>query len=259
MVICVFVQLCKYANTNIRHMENSIFSRLEILLNNHNLEKLSKLTIAIFGLGGVGGITTELLCRSGIKNLIICDFDKVQLSNLNRQILYTINDIEKFKVDIVEKRLLSINPKIKIIKLNNRIDDEFINNYLPNYKFDFAIDAIDSLKAKADLIIYLLKNNIPFISSMGAAGKTDITKIRCDYIENTVNCRLSAVLKKKLRKQIEINKNIFVVYSPERQKKGIYPPTAEPSKIINGSIAHITNTFGAYCVDYFFKLFINAL
>ena len=146
-----------------------MFDRLELIIGD-KIKQLNKKTILLLGLGGVGGHVFETLVRSGIGTIIIVDNDKIDKTNLNRQILATNQNINQPKVDEAEKRKNLINPNCTIIKIKEFITEENLN-ILFNQKIDFIIDAIDTIKTKKAVIKYALKNNIKIISVMGTGNK----------------------------------------------------------------------------------------
>lgn len=190
-------------------------NRLELLIGKDSLEKIKKLKILIVGLGGVGGYTFETLVRSGIENITIVDFDKVDETNLNRQILTNSNNIGKYKTEVALERALLINKNVNINKLNiflnkdNR-DELNINQY------DYIVDACDSLDTKELLMNYSYKYKIKLISSMGTAKKMDATKLEITTLNKTSYDALAKLLRKRIDKKIQ-NK-IIVVSSTEKPK-----------------------------------------
>ena len=161
-------------------MNEDIFSRAEALLGDATMQRVKNAKVLIFGVGGVGSWCAEGLVRSGISNLTIVDFDVVAPSNINRQLMAIPSVVGEPKVEEMRKRLLQINPNAEIVALNARFDADFTKSY-PNLrldKFDYVVDAIDSLDDKIQLI--LQATSIPtlkFFSSMGAAMKFDPTKV----------------------------------------------------------------------------------
>ena len=190
-------------------------NRLELLIGKDSLEKIKKLKILIVGLGGVGGYTFETLVRSGIENITIVDFDKVDETNLNRQILTNSNNIGKYKTEVALERALLINKNVNINKLNiflnkDNIDELNINQY------DHIVDACDSLDTKELLMNYSYKYKIKLISSLGTAKKMDATKLEITTLNKTSYDALAKLLRKRIDKKIQ-NK-IIVVSSTEKPK-----------------------------------------
>lgn len=185
--------------------------RLLPLFKEEGLKKLNNATVAVVGVGGVGGICAITLARSGVGTIIIQDFDKVEESNINRQIVANYNTIGLYKVDVLEKQIKEINPNCKVIKLNSFFDKD--NLSLFSYNIDYVIDAIDSFESKCLLIENCINRNIQFISSMGAAKKLDLTKVSITKINKTSYDPLA----KKIRNAFK-NNNFYVVSSTEETK-----------------------------------------
>lgn len=188
------------------------FSRTRLLIGNANLQKLEKKHVAVFGVGGVGGFVAESLVRSGIGELTIVDSDTVAPSNLNRQIIATVENIGKPKTLAIKERLLSINPNVKV----NTVDTFYLPENADTLDitiFDYIVDAIDTVTAKVELIKRATINGIPVISCMGTGGKTDPTKLKVTDIYKTQGCPLARVMRNLLKKNGI--KKLKVVYSDE--------------------------------------------
>lgn len=213
------VKWVKSAEDIIKDLNNNdISARTRILLGDKNLEKIKKLKVAIFGLGGVGGTAAEALARTGVKKLYLFDSDTVMASNLNRQILYTSNDIGLNKAKIAKQHFETVNPDLKVKATNLFIAEENLNE-VKFEKFDYVIDAIDSTKSKIALIKYCLKNNIPFISSLGMGNRVDLTKLEITTLDKTHDDPLAKKLREELKKDKVDLRKIKVVASTETPKK----------------------------------------
>lgn len=189
--------------------------RLESLIGKENLNKLQNIKIAIVGIGGVGGYVLEGLVRSGVMNITLIDGDKIDPTNLNRQIISTSNNIGELKVNEAAKRVLQINPNVIVNKFSIFLTKENIQDIIGD-DFDYVIDACDDVDVKNELIKFCYKNNIKIISSMGTAKKLDGTKFKIDTLNNTKYCPLA----KKIRKSLSLDEQKYttVVYSEEVQK-----------------------------------------
>lgn len=189
--------------------------RLESLIGKENLNKLQNIKIAIVGIGGVGGYVLEGLVRSGVMNITLIDGDKIDPTNLNRQIISTSNNIGELKVNEAAKRVLQINPNVIVNKFSIFLTKENIQEIIDN-DFDYVIDACDDVDVKIELIKFCYKNDIKIISSMGTAKKLDGTKFKIDTLNNTKYCPLA----KKIRKSLSLDEQKYttVVYSEEVQK-----------------------------------------
>lgn len=211
------------------------FSRNILLFGEENQKKLFNSTILLFGVGGVGSYTFEALVRAGIGKLIIVDFDKVDITNINRQLIATHQTIGQNKVDVALKRGLDINPNVNIETYNLKVDENNINNI--NFStVNYIIDAVDDVNAKIAIIKKAINLNIPVISSMGTGNKLDPTKLILTDIAKTSNCPLARVMRKKLR-DIGIN-HLPVLFSTEI-------PTKEYNQTnIVASISFVPSTGG---------------
>ncbi len=176
-------------------------------------EKIRNLKVAIIGLGGVGSIIPISLVRSNVKSLLLIDKDKVELSNLNRQIGYDKNDINKYKGDVLKYKLSFLNDNLSINIKNEKIDENFDFNIFSSY--DYIIDCIDDIKAKILLIKYSLKNNKKIISSLGMGKKYFPSKIEITTLNKTYNDRLAKKLRYELKKEEVDLKKVVVCFSSE--------------------------------------------
>ena len=183
------------------------------VLGNDKVESFKNKVILVFGLGGVGGTALEALARSGFMNFIIVDFDKVDESNLNRQILYTKNDVGLDKTIAAKNKLLSINPDIKIETISTKIDVGSLVNF--NKKAGFIIDAIDFVKGKLEIYNFAIKNDIPFISSLGMGNRIDPSKVSITKLNQTSGDPLARKIRYDAKQMgLDLSK-INVVYSKE--------------------------------------------
>lgn len=213
-------------------------NRIRMLVGDEKIRKIKSATVMVFGCGAVGSFAIEALARSGVGNIILLDFDRVEKSNINRQLFATESTLERKKTDIARERIADINPDIKVTIFDIFFDD---NTALP-VRPDFVIDAIDTVQSKIAIYRWCEKNNIPFISSMGAARKTDPTKIKLDKISKTFACPMAAKIRKIVREE-KIH-DFPVVFSTEIPRGEI-----EPGKNF-GSIITVTGTFGLVMANY---------
>jgi tRNA threonylcarbamoyladenosine dehydratase len=193
---------------------NEIFQRTELLLGNEFIEKAASKRVIIFGLGGVGSWCAETLVRSGIGHLTLVDSDLVSTSNINRQLMATTKTVGLPKVDVLRERLLEINPEADIIALQKIYGPE-THDYFSIESFHFIIDAIDSLSNKIYLIQKATQTEAFFVSSMGAALKTDPSKIKVAEFWQVQGCRLGAALRKRITRSGGIKRKFLCVYSDE--------------------------------------------
>lgn len=197
-------------------MIDPFLDRTKALIGEKNISKLINSKVGILGLGGVGGAAFEIIVRTGINNIIIVDYDKVDITNLNRQILTNRNNVGEYKIDVAEKRGLSINPNLKITKFLEKISEENITTLQLN-TCDYVIDCIDDVDGKLQLIKYCKSNNIPVISAMGSGKRIDPTKLEITDIYKTRGCPLARKMRQQLRK--ENIDSLKVVYSTENPIK----------------------------------------
>lgn len=194
-----------------------MYERIIKLIGEENLNKIKNKTVCIVGLGGVGGFATEAIVRSGVGNVIIVDYDRIDISNLNRQIITNQNNIGESKVQEMQKRIKSINPNCNITIIEEKIDSNNINLIFQN-KIDYLIDACDTITTKEALIIECIKRKIKIISSMGTGNKLNPTLLEiCDIRKTSYD-----PIAKKIRKFVTDNKikdKIPVVYSKEQNPK----------------------------------------
>lgn len=192
-------------------MENQ-FSRTELLLGQEGLSRLKAARVAIFGIGGVGGYVAEALARSGVGSLELIDSDTICLSNLNRQIIATLPDIGRYKVDVMKERILSINPEARV----NVRRCFFLPETAAEFDFSqytYVVDAVDTVAAKIQIILQAKESGVPVISSMGAGNKLDPARFQVADIYETSVCPLARVMRKELKKRgVE---SLKVVYSTE--------------------------------------------
>ena len=188
------------------------FSRTEMLIGNDGMEKLGNAKVAVFGLGGVGSFVCEGLARSGVGNFVLVDFDKVDESNINRQLIATVKTIGKYKVDLMRQRILDINPDANVETHREFfMADSETDIITPD--LSYAVDCVDTIMAKIAIICKCDELDVPVISAMGAGNKLDPTTFEVADIYETSVCPLARIMKKDLRKR-NIEK-LKVVYSTE--------------------------------------------
>ena len=224
---------------------NNRLHRINLLIGENGVEKLKNSTVMVVGCGAVGSFAIESLARCGVGHLIIIDFDKIEESNINRQLFALDSTIGEPKVDVAKQRIHDINPEIIVDSYNIFFDEKTNLNIKP----DFVIDAIDSVSSKIALYKWCFNNHVPFISSMGAARKTDITKIKVGTILKTTVCPLASKIRKTIR---DLKMPDFpVVYSIE-----VATPQINGGREF-GSIINITGTFGLMLSDFVIKKLLS--
>ena len=185
-----------------------MFSRTELLIGD-SINKLHNSKVIVFGVGGVGGYAVEMLARAGVGNFTLVDYDKVDISNKNRQIIALDSTIGKNKVDVMKERILSYYPDCNVNVILSKLSPDNIESFnLENY--DYIVDAIDMVTSKVALITYAKENNIPIISAMGAGNRIGVPKVQVCDIYKTYNDGLSKVMRKLLRERnIKSHKVVF--------------------------------------------------
>lgn len=235
-------------------MEQSIFQRTELLLGEEMMNKLAQKRVIIFGIGGVGSWCAESLIRTGIQKLTIVDFDRICETNINRQLHATTQTTGQAKTEVLKKRLLEINPEAEITAIHEKYDDETSGSFRLD-SYDYIIDAIDSLKSKIHLIRKATNTNAVFFSSMGAALKTDVSRIKTVEFWKVSGCPLAAALRKTMRKEKQFpGKKFLCVYSDELLKN---QGKELPGKTPNGTVVHITASFGLRLTGLVIQHLIN--
>lgn len=190
------------------------FSRLELIVGENGLQRLANSTVAVFGVGGVGGGAVEALARAGVGNLVLIDYDTVCVTNINRQIIALESTVGQPKVDVMYQRVQEINPACNVVCYNTTYTAENADQLLAA-SYDYVIDAIDMVTSKLHLIESCYRQNIPVISAMGAGNKLDPTKLQVVDLSDTHTCPLAKVVRIELRKR-GIRQGIPVVFSTER-------------------------------------------
>ncbi len=223
--------------------------RTELLLGEEKLNLLRNANVLVVGVGGVGAYAAEMIVRAGVGRMTIADADKVSESNINRQLVALHSTIGREKCDILAERLKDINPELQLSVVNRFIKDDETDALLDSDKFDYVVDAIDTLSPKLALIKGALDRNIPLVSSMGAGAKTDPTLMEIKDIAKTHHCPLAHMLRKRLHK-IGIKRGFWAVFSPEPVREGAMILCEEQNKKSNvGTISYIPAMFGIGCAS----------
>ena len=227
-------------------MSEEWLSRTNLLLGEEKLNILKNSHVLIVGLGGVGAYAAEQICRAGVGKMTIVDGDTIDTSNINRQLPATTSNINKDKAEVMGARLLDINPNLDLNIKNEYLREERIGEVLVESKYDYVVDAIDTLAPKIFLIYRSLQNNLKIVSAMGAGGKTDPSKIQIADISETYNCKLARMLRKKLHK-LDVYKGVQVVFSPEDVSKDAVILDESRNKKSNvGTISYMPPLFGCF-------------
>jgi tRNA A37 threonylcarbamoyladenosine dehydratase len=225
-------------------------SRTELMLGVDKLQQLRKSHVLVAGMGGVGSWAAEFLVRAGIGELSIVDHDRVSVTNRNRQLAATVSTTGQMKVEVMKGRLLDINPELIIHVHPVFLKDEATPALLDSARYDYVIDAIDTLSPKIFFIKQCIERGLPLVSSMGAGNKLDPSHIKAVDISKTHNCRLAHYIRKHLHK-LDIREGFTAVYSPERpEEKTIEFAEGELNKrTIVGTISYMPAMFGGFCAS----------
>jgi len=225
-------------------------SRTEMLLGKEALQRLKNSHVLIAGLGGVGSWAAEMICRAGIGTMTIIDGDTVTAANKNRQLPALTSTTGRKKAEVMGERLLDINPSLKLRVIPEFIRDQRMIDILEEDKYDYVVDAIDTLSPKVFLVFHSLRLNLKIVSSMGAGGKFDPTSIRVADISETNFCNLARMLRKKLHK-LGVHEGFTAVYSPEVVDKELIVRGSEESNKASsvGTMSYMPAAFGIVCAS----------
>lgn len=227
------------------------FQRIARFIGENNVNKLSEKKVFVAGAGAVGGYAIEMLVRCGIGEITIADFDTVSESNINRQIIALHSTVGCLKTEVMQKRILDINPNCNVHSITERLTEENVSSLIQGT--DIVLDCIDSVKDKIALLTKAYAENIPTISSMGAALRKDSSLIRSGDIMDTWGCPLAKQVRSGLRKN-GIGKGIECIFSPEKVNFKYIQPDEDPDaendesgrkRLVLGSLPYITAIFGA--------------
>ena len=221
-------------------MENNIFDRTERLLGEDNMQLLKNSVVAVFGIGGVGSYAAEALVRSGIENIILIDYDKIDITNINRQVHALHTTVGRDKVEVMKDRLLDINPDLNIKIHNEKYNKDTRDNFDFD-SYDYVVDAIDMISSKLDLIETCYNKDIKIISAMGAGNKLNPTMLEVGDISKTQYCPLARVMRRELKKRgID---HLKVVWSREKAAK-VSIEKENARKSLPASIAFVPSVVG---------------
>ena len=233
--------------------------RTELLLGKEKLEILRNAHVLVVGLGGVGAYSAEMIARAGVETLTIADADMVSESNINRQLIALHSTVDSYKTDLVKQRLIDINPNIKINSITKYIRDDETDILLDAARYDYIVDAIDTLSPKVNLIKGALDRHIPLVSSMGSGAKTDPSQVQISDISKTHHCPLAHMLRKRLHR-LGIRKGFNAVFSPEPAREGSIIIAEETNKKSNvGTISYMPAIFGCFCASAAIRDLINEI
>ncbi len=223
--------------------------RTALLVGDEGIAKLQQAHVLIVGLGGVGGMAAEMLARAGVGRLTLVDADAVSETNLNRQVIALRSTVGRPKAEVLQDRLSDINPACQITALQTYLKDELTEDLLASARFNYVVDAIDTLSPKVNLIRIALENGLPLVSSMGAGAKFDPTKVEVADIGKSHHCPLAHMLRKRLHK-IGIRTGFDVVFSAEEPlREAMILEESENKKSNVGTISYMPAVFGCTCAS----------
>jgi len=225
--------------------------RTELLLGKEKMERLRRAHVLVVGLGGVGAYAAEMLCRAGVGQMTIVDADTVQPTNINRQLPALHSTLGKPKAEVLAERFRDINPDLRLRVLPLYLKDEAIPELLDNNRFDFIVDAIDTVSPKCYLIYHALRRGIKIVCSMGAGAKRDITQIRFADLGETYHCGLSKAVRKRLQK-MGVKRKVPVVFSTEQADPNavVLVDNELNKKSTTGTVSYMPAVFGCYLAEY---------
>lgn len=220
------------------------------LVGPEQMERYRQARVLVVGVGGVGGYAAELLVRGGVGHLTLVDADSVQPSNINRQLCALHSTVGRRKVEILSERFREINPDIDLTVLPEYLEAERVPELLDAQKYDFIVDAIDTIAPKCALIMEALKRKISIVCSMGAGAKTDITKVQFADIWETYHCGLSKAVRTRLKKE-GVRRKVPVVFSSEQaDPNAVLRVNERNKKSTTGTISYMPAVFGCYLAQY---------
>ena len=235
-------------------MEENWQQRTELLLGEDKMKRIRASHVLVVGLGGVGAYAAEMLCRAGVGRMTIVDADTVQPTNLNRQLPAMHSTLGMPKAEVLAARYKDINPDIELTVVPVYLKDEHIPELLDSARFDFIVDAIDTISPKCFLIYEAMKRHIKIVSSMGAGAKSDITQIRFADLWDTYHCGLSKAVRKRLQK-MGVKRKLPVVFSTEQAdpKAVLLTDDERNKKSTCGTVSYMPAVFGCYLAEYVIK------
>lgn len=232
-------------------MENKWTDRTALLLGEDKMSRLSNAHVLVVGVGGVGAYAAEMLCRAGVGELTIIDADTVNTTNINRQLPATHSTVGRLKTEVLAEHLLDVNPALRLHALPIYLKEEAAGQLLQAEKYDFIVDAIDTIAPKCALLGEALRRGIPIVSSMGAGAKSDITQIRFADLWDTYHCGLAKAVRTRLKKE-GLRRSLPVVFSTEQaDRRAVITVEGEQNKKSTaGTISYMPAVFGCYLAEY---------
>ena len=230
-------------------MDNRWTDRTALLLGEDKMERLARSHVLVVGV--VGAYAADMICRAGVGEMTIVDADIINVTNINRQLPAMHSTLGQSKVEVMAQRLRDVNPDIKLHVLETYLTEEGVFPLLAAQKFDFVVDAIDTIAPKCALIMETLRRGIPIVSSMGAGAKSDITKIRFADLWETYHCGLAKAVRTRLKKA-GVRQSLPVVFSTEQADRNavVIVEGEQNKKSTAGTISYMPAVFGCYLAEY---------
>ena len=226
-------------------------ARTELLLGAGRMERLRRSHVLVVGTGGVGAYAAEMLVRAGVGRLTIVDADRVQESNINRQLCALHSTVGEEKVRVLERRFKDINPGLELTVRAEYVEDQDVPALLGTADFDFVVDAIDTITPKCALIMEAMRRRMRIVSSMGAGAKTDITQIRFADLWETFHCGLSKAVRTRLKRE-GMRRPLPVVFCAQQaDPAAVVAVEGERNKKTTvGTVSYMPAVFGCYLAQY---------
>lgn len=226
-------------------------SRTALLLGAERMERLRQSHVLVVGTGGVGAYAAEMLVRAGVGRMTLLDADRVQPSNINRQLCALHSTVGEEKVRVLERRFKDINPDLRLVVRPEYLEEQDVEALLDGEHYDFIVDAIDTIAPKCALIMGAMRRRLRIVSSMGAGAKTDITQVRFADLWETYHCGLSKAVRSRLKRE-GMRRPLPVVFCVQQ---------AEPSAVVRvdgernkktttGTVSYMPAVFGCYLAQY---------
>lgn len=232
--------------------------RTELLVGKTGLEKLQRSSVLVVGLGGVGGMAAEMICRAGVGRMTIIDRDTVSVTNINRQIVALHSTVNQSKAEVLAARLKDIQPELRLTVINDWLDENNTLDILEKGNFDYVVDAIDTLSPKVFLLKSCVEKGIKVVSSMGSGAKMDVSKVKAADISKTNYCPLAKAVRQRLGK-LGIKKGVTVVYSDETaRKESVIEIDEKYKKSTTGTISYMPALFGLLLASEVINGILNA-
>ena len=227
----------------------TFYSRTQQLVGSDGTRRLKEAHVLVVGLGGVGGYAAEMLCRSGVGKLTIVDGDSVAPSNINRQIIALQSTVGQPKAELFRNRLHDINPDCQVNAVQQFLRDQALIDLLRAERYDYVVDAIDTLSPKTFLLYHAHSLHLPVVSSMGSAGKLDPSAVQISDISKSHTCPLAAALRKRLHR-LGVQDGITVVFSTEKtDPASVLEDPSQNKRTTIGTISYLPPLFGCYCAS----------